>query len=136
MAKTKLKQKSKLAPATKDTARYLELKHILEDRRKDLIKQVQGRMRDGAQGNETTANEADNSVDDVQVNIELALIQMKSDTLNRIDAALKRLEDGKYGNCFQCHNPIEESRLRALPFAVRCKTCEEMRESEERRGRK
>jgi len=60
---------------------------------------------------------------------------MKSETLNKIDAALRRLEDGSYGDCFECGEEIAEARLRALPFAVRCKDCEEARESAEQRER-
>ena len=46
-----------------------------------------------------------------------------SKTLNRIDAALRRLDEGSYGNCFQCGDEIAQVRLRALPFALRCKDC-------------
>jgi DnaK suppressor protein len=61
---------------------------------------------------------------DIQDDIEFALIQMKSETLNKINDALGRLEQGDYGNCFECGEEIAEKRLRALPFAVRCKDCE------------
>ena len=49
--------------------------------------------------------------------------------------ALARLEQGTYGNCFDCGEEIAEKRLRALPFAVRCKDCEEARENAEQRER-
>jgi DnaK suppressor protein len=60
---------------------------------------------------------------------------MKSETLNKINDALGRLEQGTYGNCFECGDEIGEKRLRALPFAVRCKDCEEARENAEQRQR-
>ena len=72
---------------------------------------------------------------DIQDDIEFALIQMKSETLNKINDALARLEQGDYGNCFECGEEIAEKRLRALPFAVRCKDCEEAREVAEQRER-
>ena len=56
-------------------------------------------------------------------------------TLSKIDEALGRLEEGAYGNCFECGSQISEQRLRALPFAVRCKDCEEARETAARRER-
>ena len=46
-----------------------------------------------------------------------------------------RLEQGDYGNCFDCGEEIAEKRLRALPFAVRCKDCEAAREVAEQRQR-
>ena len=58
-----------------------------------------------------------------------------SETLHKIEEALSRLEEGTYGNCFECGDEIAERRLRALPFAVRCKECEEARELAERRER-
>jgi DnaK suppressor protein len=72
---------------------------------------------------------------DIQEDIEFALIQMTSETLNKVNDALGRLEQGDYGNCFECGEEIAEKRLRALPFAVRCKDCEEAKEVAERRER-
>jgi DnaK suppressor protein len=60
---------------------------------------------------------------------------MKSETLNKIEAARRRLDEGTYGDCFECGDEISEARLRALPFAVRCKDCEEARETAELRER-
>ena len=60
---------------------------------------------------------------------------MKTETLHKIEEALSRLEEGTYGNCFECGDEISERRLRALPFAVRCKDCEEAREIAEQRER-
>jgi DnaK suppressor protein len=72
---------------------------------------------------------------DIQEDIEFALIQMKAETLNKINEALSRLEEGTYGRCFECGDEIAEQRLRALPFAVRCKDCEEARENAQKRER-
>jgi DnaK suppressor protein len=60
---------------------------------------------------------------------------MKAETLNKIDEALRRLEEGTFGHCFECGEEISERRLRALPFAVRCKDCEEAREVAQQRER-
>ena len=79
--------------------------------------------------------EGESSEVDIQDDIGFALIQMKAETLNKIDAALRRLGEGTYGDCFECGEEIAEARLRALPFAVRCKDCEEAHESVEQRER-
>ena len=65
---------------------------------------------------------------DIQEDIEFALIQMKAETLTKINDALGRLDEGTYGYCADCGGEISDKRLRALPFAVRCKDCEEGRE--------
>ena len=94
---------------------------------------MQGKIRHvRAETNQTKQNEVfdagESSEADIQEDIEFALIQMKAETLNKINEALGRLEEGLYGNCFECGEEIAEARLRALPFAVRCKDCEEARE--------
>ena len=66
---------------------------------------------------------------DVQDDLELALLQLKTETLRKIEAALQRLDDGAYGNCAECGTPISAARLGALPFALRCTACEGARES-------
>ena len=126
---------------TASRSRYSELKKMLEDRRREIQAEVQGRMRDvraeGAWGGKVNEvfDAVESSEADIQDDIEFALIQMKSETLTKVDAALRRLEEGTYGDCFECGEEIAEARLRALPFAVRCKDCEEARETAERRER-
>ena len=119
-------------------SRYNELRKMLEDRRRELMNAVQGKIRDvrASEGKERDVlDQGESSEVDIQEDIEFALIQMKSETLNKVDAALRRLEEGTYGNCFECGDEISEARLRALPFAVRCKDCEEERETAEQRER-
>jgi DnaK suppressor protein len=114
------------------------LKKILEDRRRQLVYEVQGKIRDGRR--ECTKergglDEVESCEVDIQEDIEFALIQMKAETLIKIDAALRRIGEGTYGECFECGEAISEARLRALPFAVRCRDCEEAREAAEVRER-
>jgi len=118
--------------------RYNELRKMLEARRRELLNEVQGRIRDvRSDGNKDrdVLDQGESSEVDIQEDIEFALIQMKSETLTKVDAALRRLEEGTYGDCFECGDEITEARLRALPFAVRCKDCEEARETAEQRER-
>jgi DnaK suppressor protein len=111
---------------------------MLEDRQREIHAEVKGKMRDvrsEASGKSEVFDAVESSEADIQDDIEFALIQMKSETLNKINDALARLENGNYGNCFECGEEIAEKRLRALPFAVRCKDCEEARETAEKRER-
>jgi len=79
---------------------------------------------------------AEASEADIQDDIEFALIQMKSETLHKIEEALLRHAEGTYGNCFECGDEISEaSSPPPCRFAVRCKDCEEEREVVERRER-
>jgi RNA polymerase-binding transcription factor len=44
--------------------------------------------------------------------------------IRQIDAALSRLDDGTYGICRRCGNPIAPERLEALPFVAYCINCQ------------
>ena len=125
-----------------DTAqnRYYELKRMLEERRFEIIGELQSRMRDvrdedAAIAQQSVRDEAETCELDIQDDIKFALLQMKAETLEKIGEALARLEQGRYGRCYECGEDISERRLRALPFAVRCTQCEEAQEIERQRER-
>ena len=130
-------RKRQVAASAKER-RFNELKAMLERRRDELAEDVQGRMR-GARtenGNDRGVfDQGEISEIDIQEEIQFALIQIKAETLKKIDTALRRLEEGAYGDCFECGNEIAKARLRALPFAVRCRDCEEARETAKQRER-
>lgn len=124
-----------------DTARKQELRTMLLDRRREVAGEIKGKMRDNRDENDQRRGDrvrdfAEDSEVSMREDVELALIQMKSDTLTRIDQALGRLVQGTYGHCFDCGEEISEKRLRALPFAVRCKGCQETHEADEQRERR
>ena len=129
------------AGARMSRTRYSELKQMLDERRREIQAEVQGKMRgvreEGTWGGKL--NDVFDAVEsaeaDIQEDLEFALVQMKSETLNKITDAVTRLEQGEYGYCYECGEEIAEKRLRALPFAVRCKDCEEAKEVAERRER-
>jgi len=121
------------------SVRYADLKTMLESRRSDILSEVQGRIREvraeGLDKPHEVMDQGESSDIDIHEDIEFALIQMKAETLIKIDEALSRLDEGTYGHCFECGDDIAEARLRALPFAVRCKDCEEAREVAQKRER-
>jgi DnaK suppressor protein len=52
-----------------------------------------------------------------------ALAVSLEDTLEDIEVALQKLDDGTYGRCEGCGGPIAEARLEAMPAARLCITC-------------
>jgi RNA polymerase-binding transcription factor len=120
-------------PSPINAGRYSDLKRMLEERRREILSEVQGRIRDQREADawgkvHEVLDAGESSEADIQEDIEFALIQMKAETLTKINDALGRLDEGTYGYCSDCGGEISEQRLRALPFAVRCKECEEARE--------
>ena len=123
---------SRTTRATATTSRLDQLKAALESRRTELTSDVHGRIREGRRDGGLDRNgldEAESAEVGVQDDIGFALIQLKAETLEKIDDALRRIADGNYGNCSSCGGEISEIRLRALPFALRCKDCEQDREA-------
>ncbi len=75
---------------------------------------------------------ADIAASDIDRNTLEALEMVEVKRLNRIDAALARMKNGKYGICMSCGGKIPRERLEAIPYALLCVKCQS---SEERRSR-
>jgi DnaK suppressor protein len=55
-----------------------------------------------------------------------ALLDQTREHLSQVDAALRRLNDGGYGQCERCGEPIAAGRLEARPTATTCIKCASM----------
>jgi RNA polymerase-binding protein DksA len=55
--------------------------------------------------------------------IDYSLEENSEHVLRAIDAALRRIEDGTYGICETCGQPISQERLEAIPYATQCIDC-------------
>jgi DnaK suppressor protein len=74
-------------------------------------------------------DEAERYEADAQGDLEFTLLQMQGETLSRIEEALDSLDAGRYGVCADCACVIAIERLQALPFATRCRRCEQIHET-------
>jgi len=110
---------------------------MLHDRQLDLQDVLQHRVRHlPSERSAGGLDETEHAESDYQEHIEVALIQMKGDTLRRVREALVRLDAGEYGDCADCGGEITRQRLQALPFAVRCTACETSHEQQTARARR
>lgn len=123
--------------AATERQRHDELKAMLESRRLALAEELNGRLRvvrDGAVERPHDGRDFGEIADtDVQDEIQFTLLEMKAEILGKVNEALARLEDGRYGRCHECGGEIAAARLRALPFALRCRDCEAERERDAQR---
>lgn len=71
----------------------------------------------------------DMSLQDVNQELMLRLGERDSQTVAEIDEALLRIDEGTYGQCERCGNPIDERRLEALPTARYDAACQAAIES-------
>jgi DnaK suppressor protein len=128
---------TKRAP-TRDRQRQAMLRQMLEERRREIHEKLRSiRETLPAEVVEVKDTEEQSVADFVQ-EVDFALMEMKSATLAKIDGALRRLEEGRYGVCDECGLEIAEARLQAVPFASLCRDCQEQlerREHDERQRR-
>jgi RNA polymerase-binding protein DksA len=59
---------------------------------------------------------------------EMSLAANSRDLLSQVERALQRLDNGTYGMCENCGNPIGKARLQAFPRATLCVTCKQREE--------
>lgn len=71
---------------------------------------------------------ADMASDDYERDFSLGRATDEQKILYAIDEAIKRIEDGTYGNCLQCGKLIPKKRLKALPYTELCIECQKTRE--------
>src|SRR5439155_13792395 len=122
-------------------ARYAEVKQMLEVRRHELQRNLGVKLRDlGANNGHDrelvgALDAAEASDSELQQDIAVSLAEMTAEGLGRVDEALARLARGVYGSCVECNGEISLKRLAALPFALRCRECEELHEIGEGRSR-
>ena len=55
----------------------------------------------------------------------LALIDRLRGQLRDVERALRKIEDGSYGSCERCGEPISPERLEALPYSTLCVSCKQ-----------
>ena len=119
-------------------SRYDELKRMLDRRRLDIQREVHERIQAVRHDGSADARrvEPDGPEGAMQEDLELNLIQIHSEIGAKITEAIARVDRGEYGTCQECGEDIAPNRLRALPFATRCKECQEAFESTARRARR
>jgi DnaK suppressor protein len=64
--------------------------------------------------------------------LEFAMDAHDTAEIAAVDGALRRMEEGSYGECVDCGVPIAEARLKAAPEASRCIDCQEKLEKASR----
>ena len=82
--------------------------------------------------NSASADIVDQASSYTEKNIEMRAINRQIKLISKIDAALKRTEDGTYGYCNETGEPIGLKRLMARPVATLSITAQEKHEKEEK----
>jgi DnaK suppressor protein len=115
------------------TQRREDLRRFLLERRHALQRQIDESLATYRIGEQRMTEESIGDTEDQAVrnhsgDQHLSLLEARNRTREQLDEALRRLEEGSYGRCQTCGSQIQEGRLKAIPFALRCRDCQEQAE--------
>jgi len=147
VGKTKPAPRPKIAPtpppAKKETEeeRNLRLKRLLVEKRKEILKEIKNDTSRYIKGEskqlvDTALDDGDWSIVDLAEDINLMHLSSHRDDLQKLDEAIRKLNEGTYGICEDCGDEISEKRLNILPYAIYCIDCKEKREKIEEMQRR
>jgi len=77
---------------------------------------------------ESTQDIADKAVSSYTREFLYSLNDAERSTIQQIDQALARIDDGTFGFCLNCGNPMNEKRLTAISWSRHCVDCQELHE--------
>ena len=109
--------------------RHAVLRTMLEERRAEIQEKLRAIRAEIPSYQDEVRDSEEQSVTDFAQEMDFALMEMKAQTLIRIDEALQRVDQGTYGTCDECGKDIAEARLSAVPFALLCRDCQEREET-------
>jgi RNA polymerase-binding protein DksA len=117
MAETKLTKKELDDLRTRLQAEEIELQTQLTTIEEDTFATTQSEMV-GDVGLDDESADAGTATFEREK--DLSIENNVRDLLQKIERALKRIEDGTYGTCDRCGKPIEKARIKALPYVDLC----------------
>lgn len=101
----------------------------LRSRLRDDVDQMTDEALNGA-GSEASGNlstmplhMADLGTENFEQEFTLGLIESERATLEQVREALLRMEEGTFGHCLECRDPIAKTRLQAIPYTRYCIEC-------------
>jgi DnaK suppressor protein len=106
-------------------------RQMLEERRRELLDKSE---RTAGEGRNTISEGGEDYVDDAVTSYTreflLSLSGFERRQLALVEDALARIEDGTYGECQMCGESVPAARLKAIPWARYCVSCQEVVEKE------
>ena len=101
----------------------------LLERRESLFRQVtEAEMSSRERDLEATQDPADMAANAYTKELLISMSANDRGLLALIDEALLRIEAGKFGDCVNCSEPMQEKRLEAVPRARYCLKCQDLQE--------
>jgi DnaK suppressor protein len=100
-----------------------QLRKILEDMRQEMLDEVKV-QKERARNKDSMGDLGDHATSDMLAEYAHIFGERLRRRLILIEEALEAIEDGDYGSCEECEEPISEKRLQLMPFARFCVRCQ------------
>ena len=114
-------------------AEIQQFRSILEGKRQDVISRAEeSREKDMMLDTSDLPDEIDLASSEYIQSFTFRLRGRDRTFLKKIDKALKKLDEGEFGMCEECEEPISFKRLKARPETTLCINCKEDQEREEK----
>ncbi len=107
-------------------------RHKLQDMLNEIQEKGKSTLENLSGSDQTPADLADRASQESDQFFTLRLRDRDRKLVNKIKAALERIEDGTYGICESCGQEISIPRLKARPVTTLCIECKSKQEEEER----
>jgi DnaK suppressor protein len=106
--------------------KYRDQLRAVRDRMIGQVDSVVESIREDLNPQGTVSNAPVHLADAAPENIEsdVQVIEAERGLMEEVQAAIRRIDEGTFGDCEQCGQPIAEERLQAIPYASRCIQCE------------
>ena len=105
------------------------IRRQLQAKRKEVLEGVSRAREMGSVETESGAPDiADRATSAFQREFSFSLSENEGQMLRLIDEAIARLDNGRFGLCIHCEQPIEKQRLQAVPWARHCIACQEQQD--------
>ncbi len=114
----------------KNLAKFRKL--LLEEKQRILNNAKHALKNELAVAQDDLMDETDLAASEVNQNLVFKLRDRERQLLSKIDEAMGRIEDGSFGACAECEEPIEARRLEARPMSTLCIACKEKQEHREK----
>lgn len=114
----------------KNLVKYRKL--LLEEKQRLLNNSKNALKNELALSPDDMPDETDLAASEINQNLVFKLRDRERQLLAKIDEALSRIDDGSFGTCADCEEPIEIRRLEARPVSTLCIGCKEKQEHREK----
>ncbi|HAR44128.1 MAG TPA: conjugal transfer protein TraR [Bdellovibrionales bacterium] len=108
-----------------------QFKRLFEAQKRNILFNDRVIREDFSVSNDDRYDELDQATSDSEQYMRMRLRNREILYIKKIDEALKRIEEGVFGECDECGEPIEVRRLEARPTATLCVGCKEDAERKE-----